>query len=1324
MRKRILILSLFFLCIFFCFASFQRTEAVTQKEIENQLSLPKSDAKKILNSLLGALYKEWTGLLSSALSSAQDQAVLVIIRKGVKAHVLDYNFIYVPQEIGKDMLKAVYKTALFVASPTKGEFLIEEIEKLSVKMAIEKATELLFLNNMKTALGELSIFYKSIQGKSVKLRLPYIIVYRPDKNKPFRRAEVSISFFSEDNIPVPQTTLKDFWYSDEYEKEKLPPFVLRIRGKVEKTDSDIYRWVNTPEIEIEYPETVPHFEFDNPGFLRRIIDSLKKRAKSFLIGKITDILFGRLDILKNLSGTVWSIIKSLISKEDFFMGSVQAPEETKETKEAERSESIEETSEEKEDKEQETASPSRPSTQESEQGAGKKEEQETESSLSEIEETLKKIKEQAEKIAQEIEKAKLPKKEVLGETDVCAVDINTASKEELQKIIGVGPVLAQRIIDGRPFSSVYYLINVSGIGEITLQNIINQGCAYVEGTDLKTGVEGEEIPDEQMYEEEEEDEQETTADICPVNINTASKQELQAITGIGPVIAQRIIDARPFLSVYNLTRVSGIGEITLQNIIDQDCAYVENDTGPSQSPGSSTPSPPASEPESEETETEETELEETELEETEPEETEPEPEEPEPEEPEPEEPEPEEPEPEEPEDKPELESDGRIVINEVAWMGTQSSPHDEWIELYNASTSDVELEGWTLSAQDGSPNISLSGLLPVDSFYLLERTDDSAVSDIAANWYGSFGSGGLHNDGEILELKNPDGVVVDRIDCSGEWFDGDNDTKSSMERIDPLREGSHLNNWVTNNGYIRNGKDADGNPINGTPKNINSPLQAPERITDLSINQVQSDSDLGKAVLNWTAPQDHTSSQEQLSYEIRYLIDEPINKDTWNEALSLEDKPEVSSAGNQEQATIWPLNYDRTYYFAVKTNNERYSSPLSNVVSFETGDSPDNFAWPQSGKNARKSAYVSSAGPENINNIEQIAKGYEINDAVIGAHDILYFATDKGIGALTPDLEQKWFTPVGNHIHGLAVLSDGTVIGLSNTLFALDQLGNKIWDFPLSINYLQPPTVSKDKIYLLGKCINDSLGQSTGFSLFEVGKDGKLNWFFDTENTEAGLQPELEFACQYQGTTSGFYESSPAVSGGVVYFGDEKNIYAVSAFEGLKWKTEFTDRTGGCPAPTIGPDNTIYAFVDRGLHAFTPDGTVKWALSGLTNAPAGPVLSPHQKLYFPHRRLGYAWFLILDSDTGQELQETPWRVPKGENKALSTSPALITNNHVYFAGNGILSAHINIHPLGSGSINSFYLSPPPQEGSSISKFIMKPDGILFIVSKHLYVVYP
>jgi hypothetical protein len=156
-----------------------------------------------------------------------------------------------------------------------------------------------------------------------------------------------------------------------------------------------------------------------------------------------------------------------------------------------------------------------------------------------------------------------------------------------------------------------------------------------------------------------------------------------------------------------------------------------------------------------------------------------------------------------------------VVISEVAWMGTQASANDEWIELYNNTSQDISLAWWRLEAADGTPSIVLSGTIPAHGFFLLERTDDNTVSDIVAD---QIYTGALSNSGESLILKDPAGNVIDTANGDGgPWPAGNDSDRTTMERVDLLAPDSDAN-WATNNGVSRNGLDAQGNPINGTPK--------------------------------------------------------------------------------------------------------------------------------------------------------------------------------------------------------------------------------------------------------------------------------------------------------------------------------------------------------------------------------------------------------------------------------------------------------------------------------------------------------------------------
>ena len=175
-----------------------------------------------------------------------------------------------------------------------------------------------------------------------------------------------------------------------------------------------------------------------------------------------------------------------------------------------------------------------------------------------------------------------------------------------------------------------------------------------------------------------------------------------------------------------------------------------------------------------------------------------------------------------------------IVINEIAWAGTAHTHYDEWLELYNNTPITIPVDGWHIN--DGNKlNITLIGSLAPHGYYLIERTDDTTISDIPADLITSFGSG-IKNSGRTLTLTNAAQQVIDIVNPDGgPWVAGDNDTKATMERLNPTHAGTD-DNWASNNELQINGLDADNNPLHGTPKAQNSVFCTPT-VADLHLTQ-------------------------------------------------------------------------------------------------------------------------------------------------------------------------------------------------------------------------------------------------------------------------------------------------------------------------------------------------------------------------------------------------------------------------------------------------------------------------------------------------------
>ncbi len=127
------------------------------------------------------------------------------------------------------------------------------------------------------------------------------------------------------------------------------------------------------------------------------------------------------------------------------------------------------------------------------------------------------------------------------------------------------------------------------------------------------------------------------------------------------------------------------------------------------------------------------------------------------------------------------------IFSEIAWMGTTVSANDEWLEIYNNTASAIDLNGWKIVAEDGSPSIALQGAIAPMNFFVLERTNDETLPNINAQ---QIYTGALENSGENLKLYDQNNNLIDEIKAEGSWLAGDNATKQTMVRRNSLWQNS------------------------------------------------------------------------------------------------------------------------------------------------------------------------------------------------------------------------------------------------------------------------------------------------------------------------------------------------------------------------------------------------------------------------------------------------------------------------------------------------------------------------------------------------------
>jgi plastocyanin len=180
---------------------------------------------------------------------------------------------------------------------------------------------------------------------------------------------------------------------------------------------------------------------------------------------------------------------------------------------------------------------------------------------------------------------------------------------------------------------------------------------------------------------------------------------------------------------------------------------------------------------------------------------------------------------------------GQVMITEIMYNPPESgNDTNEYIELYNSTSNDIDLTDYSMSGVD----YVFNGEVIAAGSYLVLAKDKAALDNLLGTDAIQWTTGALSNGGETLSISDAQGTIIDEVsyDDASPWPTDPNGNGSSLELCDYNLDNSVPENWsasVVSTGQIVNGKEVFASPgnkncevtisvtVNATPNNVFSP---------------------------------------------------------------------------------------------------------------------------------------------------------------------------------------------------------------------------------------------------------------------------------------------------------------------------------------------------------------------------------------------------------------------------------------------------------------------------------------------------------------------
>lgn len=186
-----------------------------------------------------------------------------------------------------------------------------------------------------------------------------------------------------------------------------------------------------------------------------------------------------------------------------------------------------------------------------------------------------------------------------------------------------------------------------------------------------------------------------------------------------------------------------------------------------------------------------------------------------------------------------VQASNHIVISEIM-VGGEESALEEFIELYNPTSEDVDLDGWRLTRKTSTGTESnlvanMSGTIPAHGFFLITHPNND---DIGADLFYSATTNSVTNNNTVLLYSDASETLVDKVGMgeAGDFESAPAIHPEAGQSIERKAKAESTTESMTSGAdqFLGNGYDTDNNAndfvlrLVPQPQNSQSPPQSLE----------------------------------------------------------------------------------------------------------------------------------------------------------------------------------------------------------------------------------------------------------------------------------------------------------------------------------------------------------------------------------------------------------------------------------------------------------------------------------------------------------------